>query len=84
MKELDTPDNEKIDFPLFANHIINSITDKYSEDGIRTIFNLFVDDPRVDTISIINLKKSLRSLEKKIPKEKLIDYSILKEVLMLN
>ena len=57
MKELDTPYNDTIDFPLFANHIVNAITDKYSEDGIRTIFNLFVDDPREDTISILNLKK---------------------------
>jgi hypothetical protein len=28
------PENENIDFPLFTNHIINSITDKFSEDGI--------------------------------------------------
>ena len=65
MKELDTPENETIDFPLFANHIINAITDKYSEDGIRTIFNLFVDDPREDTISIINLKKIIEELGEK-------------------
>ena len=65
MKELDTPENETIDFPLFANHIISSITDKYSEDGIRTIFNLFVDDPREDTISIINLKKIIEELGEK-------------------
>jgi len=38
MKELYTSDKETIDFPLLFNHIINSITDKYSEDGIRTIF----------------------------------------------
>ena len=62
MKELDTPDIETIDFPLFANHIINSITDKDSEDGIRTIFNLFVDDPRQDTVSIINSKKIIKEL----------------------
>ena len=65
MKELDTPENETIDFPLFANHIVNAITDKYSEDGIRTIFNLFVDDPREDTISIINLKKIIEELGEK-------------------
>ena len=72
MKELDTPDNETIDFPLFANHIINSITDKYSEDGIRTIFNLFVDDPREDTISIINLKKIIEELGEE-PSQREID-----------
>ena len=62
MKELDTPYNDTIDFPLFANHIVNAITDKYSEDGIRTIFNLFVDDPREDSISILNLKKIIEEL----------------------
>ena len=62
MKELDTPENDTIDFPLFANHIVNAITDKYSEDGIRTIFNLFVDDPNEDTISILNLKKIIEEL----------------------
>jgi len=72
MKELDTPDNETIDFPLFANHIINSITDKHSEDGIRTIFNLFVDDPREDTVSIINLKKIIEELGEK-PSQQEID-----------
>ena len=65
MKELDTPYNATIDFPLFANHIVNAITDKYSEDGIRTIFNLFVDDPREDTISILNLKKIIEELGEK-------------------
>ena len=72
MKELDTPENETIDFPLFANHIINSITDKYSEDGIRTIFNLFVDDPREDTVSIINLKKIIAELGEE-PSQREID-----------
>ena len=65
MKELDTPYNDTIDFPLFANHIVNAITDRYSEDGIRTIFNLFVDDPNEDTISILNLKKIIEELGEK-------------------
>ena len=65
MKELDTPYNATIDFPLFANHIVNAISDKYSEDGIRTIFNLFVDDPKEDTISILNLKKIIEELDEK-------------------
>ena len=72
MKELDTPENETIDFPLFANHIISAITDKYTEDGIRTIFNLFVDDPKEDTVSIINLKKIIEELGEE-PSQREID-----------
>jgi len=72
MKELDTPENETIDFPLFANHIMGSITDKYNLEGIRTIFNLFVDDPKEGTISLINLKKIIEELGEK-PSEKEIN-----------
>lgn len=71
MQLLDTPDNVTVDFPLFANHIIGMITDKTSNDGIRTIFNLFVDDPKEDTISILNLKKIVEELGEKISKEEI-------------
>lgn len=68
---LDTPENTTVDFPLFANHIISMITNKTSDDGIRTIFNLFVDDPKEDTISILNLKKIIEELGEKISKEEI-------------
>lgn len=72
MKELDTPENETVDWPMFANHIMTRITDKYSEDGIRTIFNLYVDDPEEDTVSIINLKKIIEELKEE-PSKREID-----------
>ena len=71
MKELDTPENEKIDFPIFANHILGSISDKYNEEGIRTIFNLFVDDPQEGTVSLINLKKVIEELGEKVSEKEI-------------
>lgn len=78
MKELDTPENETINFPKFANHIVNSITDKYSHNGIRTIFNLYVDDTVDETVSLINLRKIINELKEE-PSKKQIDKLLEKE-----
>ena len=55
--------NDVVDFPIFANHIVREITDKRTNDGIRIIFELFVDDFEKDTISILKMKKILCELE---------------------
>ena len=54
--------NDIIDFPIFANYIVNVINDKITNDGLRIIFELFVDDIEKDTISILNMKKILVEL----------------------
>ena len=56
-------ENDIVDFPIFANHIVREITDKKTDDGIRIIFELFVDDIEKDTISILNMKKILYELQ---------------------
>ena len=55
-------ENDIVDFPIFANHIVREITDKKTDDGIRIIFELFVDDIEKDTISILNMKKIITEL----------------------
>ena len=55
--------NDIIDFPIFANYIVNVINDKITNDGLRIIFELFVDDIEKDTISILNMKKILYELQ---------------------
>ena len=62
MKELDTPDNVLVDFPTFATHIIGKISDKQSDEGLRTIFNLFVEDQAEDKITLLTLKKIVKEL----------------------
>lgn len=63
MKELDTPGNNWVDFPTFAQHIVGKISDRRTDQGLRTIFNLFVDDPVKDTITILTLKRIVKELE---------------------
>ncbi len=64
MQELETKGN-LIDFPTFAWHIVGKITDKESQQGLQTIFNLFVDDWDDNTISVFALKKIVKELGEK-------------------
>ena len=65
MVELDIPENESVDFSLFANHVVNSCKDKETEEGLRIIFELFVDDHTNDTISSLYLKRIIQELDEK-------------------
>ena len=65
MVELDIPENESVDFSLFANHVVNSCKDKETEDGLRIIFELFVDDHTNDTMSSLYLKRIIQELDEK-------------------
>ena len=56
-------ENDIIDFPIFANHIVREISDKRTNEGLRIIFELFVDDKNEDTISILNMKKIVSELK---------------------
>ena len=56
-------ENDIIDFPIFANHIVREISDKRTNEGLRIIFELFVDDKNEDTISILNMKKIVNELK---------------------
>jgi centrin-1 len=68
MKELDTPEYQKtfVDFDTFADHITERIEDTNTEEGLRRIFNLFVDDPNQQTITLNTLKKICRELEESV------------------
>ena len=65
MVELDVPENDTVDFSLFANHVVNSCKDKETEDGLRIIFELFVDDHTNDTMSSLYLKRIIQELDEK-------------------
>lgn len=56
---------DSVDFPTFAWHIVSRITDKKSKDGLKTIFNLYVDDFDDETISLGALKKICRRLKER-------------------
>ena len=53
--DLDTPDAEKngwISFDDFVDAKNDKLGDKKSKEGIRRIFDLFIDDPNADTITL--------------------------------
>ncbi len=61
LKELDTPKNEKtgLTYEQFAEHINKKIEDQ-SPNGAQLIFDVFVDDPINETVSLNVLKKVYR------------------------
>jgi len=64
MKELDTRENQKtlVDWDSFVDHITYNIENTGSTNGLRRIFNLFIDDPSQDTITLSTLKRICREL----------------------
>ena len=63
--DLDTPEaarNGGISFDDFVGSINNKLGDKESKEGIHRIFELFIDDPNADTITLSSLKKIAQEL----------------------
>ncbi len=74
--ELDTPDASKkggIDFDSFVEAINNKLGDKETKEGIRRIFDLFIDDPNSDTITLASLRRIARELGEQMSNEELKD-----------
>jgi Ca2+-binding EF-hand superfamily protein len=73
--ELDTPEAAKrggIEFEAFLEAINNKLGDKETEEGLRRIFNLFVDDT-ADTVTLSSLKKIAKELGENMSHEDLQD-----------
>jgi Ca2+-binding EF-hand superfamily protein len=74
--DLDTPENAKrggIDFDSFVEAINNKLGDKETRDGIERIFNLFIDDPNQNTITLSSLRRIARELGEQMSSEELKD-----------
>ena len=74
--DLDTPESEKnggISFEDFVDAINDKLGDKESKEGIRRIFDLFIDDPNADTITLSSLKKISKELGENMSDEELKD-----------
>ncbi len=74
--DLDTPDSAKkggIDFETFVDAINEKLGDKDTREGIRRIFNLFIDDPNSETITLNALKKIAKELGEQMSQEDLKD-----------
>ena len=54
---LDLEGEEWCSWPKFASHVYNCITDRNTDEGLRTLFDLFIDDPNKDTITFDTFKR---------------------------
>ena len=74
--DLDTPEAAKnggVNFDDFVGSINNKLGDKESKEGIHRIFELFIDDPNADTITLSSLKKISKELGENMSDEELKD-----------
>jgi Ca2+-binding EF-hand superfamily protein len=74
--DLDTPENAKkggIDFNTFVEAINDKLGDRSSRDGVKRIFQLFIDDPSQDTITLSSLKRIAKELGEQMSADELRD-----------
>ena len=65
--------NGGVNFDDFVGSINNKLGDKESKEGIHRIFELFIDDPNADTITLSSLKKIAQELGENMSAEELKD-----------
>ena len=53
----DLEGEEWCSWPKFAFHVYSCITDRNTDEGLRTLFDLFIDDPNKDTITFDTFKR---------------------------
>ena len=76
IEDLDTPESKQnggISFSEFSESMNNRLGDKESKEGVRRIFDLFVDDSKAEYIPLEVLKKIAKELGDKTPDDTLKD-----------
>ena len=76
IEDLDTPDSKKnggISFSEFSELMTKRLGDKESKEGVRRIFDLFVDDVNAEYIPLENIKKIAKELGDKSSDDELKD-----------
>ena len=76
IEDLDTPDSKKnggISFSEFSELMTKRLGDKESKEGVRRIFDLFVDDVNAEYIPLESLKKIAKELGDKSSDDELKD-----------
>ena len=66
-------ENGGINFDDFVDAINDKLEDKESKEGIKRIFDLFIDDPNADTITLRALKKISKELGENMNDKELKD-----------
>jgi Ca2+-binding EF-hand superfamily protein len=58
-------------WPRFAYHIHSRITDRSSDEGLKTLFNLFIDDPKRNTINFETFKRICGEIGENLSEEEM-------------
>ena len=69
----DLADREKCSWPKFAYQVNKRMTDRQSREGLRTIFNLFIDNPDKNIITFETFKKICNEIECGLSEQQLND-----------
>jgi Ca2+-binding EF-hand superfamily protein len=70
--DLDTPDNKNgINFESFINHVNAKIGDLKSKEGIRTVYDQFLENLRDDAITLNSLRNVSKELGESVNTEDL-------------
>lgn len=69
----DLSSKDKCSWPKFAYFANVRMTDRQSEEGLLTIFNLFIDNPSKKTITFETFKKICNEIEFKLSEKQLKD-----------
>ena len=67
----DLEENEWCSWPKFAFHVYGSITDRNTDEGLRTLFDLFIDDPEKDTINLDTFRRICKEVGENMSDEEL-------------
>ena len=67
----DLEDNEWCSWPKFAFHVYGCITDRNTDEGLRTLFDLFIDDPEKDTITLETFRRICQEVGENMSDEEL-------------
>ena len=66
-------DSDKCSWPKFADYVNKRMTDRKTREGLETIFNLFIDDPDKDTLTLNNYKKICGEIDSGFGEEQIKD-----------
>ena len=66
-------DSDKCSWPKFADYVNKRMTDRKTREGLETIFNLFIDDPDKDTLTLNNYKKICGEIDSGLSEEQIKD-----------
>ena len=67
----DLEENEYVSWPKFAFHVYQCITDRNTDEGLRTLFDLFIDDPEKDTITLETFRRICKDVGDNVSDEEL-------------